>query len=464
MSRGCPNETKNQTSTLRSRSCPSQPDIALPSARPPPMRVRSLENRSFLVLVALVTLAFLWTLQGFLLPVFWAVVFAILFTPLYRWFLGAFRGREALASLATLLAVFLLLIVPLAGVGVSVTTEAAGLYERVASGELNVNERIQDVEAMLPRLTRRAARLGIDLDKVRTAAEGSALTVSRGLAAGLLALGQSALSLVLLLAVTFYTLFFFLKDGDALVATLVRALPLGNPREWMILARFAAVTRATVKGSFLVALVQGTIGAVAFAVLGLGSPVLWGVLMAIMSLLPAVGAAIVWAPAALFLVATGDVTKGLILVGVGVGLIGVVDNALRPILVGRDAGMPDYLILLSTLGGIAAFGISGLVIGPVIAGLFLSVWEIFAAEFGGDDPDDPEAEVGVPSVRADTEPEPARVAGEVRDAEASVARADAARDADDDAAGDDAGGSAGRSTAPSEAPGPGTPGSGAPGA
>lgn len=387
------------------------------------MHIRSLENRSFLLLVVLVTLAFLWVIQGFLLPVFWAVVFAILFAPLDRKLRHAFRGRSALAALATLLVIFLLIIVPLVAIGFAVTNEAVGLYTRVSSGEVNINEQIQQVEAMLPQLSRRAAELGIDLDKVRDGAEAGALSISRTLASRLLALGSFALTFTLLLVVTFYTLFFFLKDGDDLVARLIRALPLGDPREKLILSRFASVTRATVKGSFIVALVQGCIGGVAFYFLGLGSPVLWGVIMALMSLVPAVGAAAVWVPAAVYLMVSGDVTKGLILVGVGAGIIGVVDNALRPILVGRDAGMPDYVILLSTLGGIAAFGISGLVIGPVVAGLFLSVWEIFAAEFGGLDADDPNAQVGETSAIRDDgtigEPEPAETDKKLAEARAS---------------------------------------------
>lgn len=357
------------------------------------MRVRSLENRSFLYLVLLVTLAFLWTLQGFLLPIFWAIVLAILFAPLHVRLERTFRGHSVVASLLTLLAIFLLLVVPVVLIGVAVTSEAGDLYKRVESGELNVTAQIQQAEAMLPRLTRQAREFGVDIDRVREGAGAAAVAVSRNLASRLLAIGQGALTFLLLLVVTFYTLFFFLKDGDRLVDRLVRALPLGDARERRLLTKFAAVTRATVKGTFVVAIVQGVIGGVTFALLGLGSPVLWGVMMGLMSLLPAIGAAIVWAPAAAFLFLSGEVVNGFILVGVGAGIIGLVDNALRPVLVGHDSGIPDYVILLSTLGGIAAFGISGLVVGPVVAGLFLTVWEIFSEEFGSREAVRPEAEL-----------------------------------------------------------------------
>jgi predicted PurR-regulated permease PerM len=371
------------------------------------MRVKSLENRAFLLVVALVTLAFLWTLHGFLLPVFWAVVLTILFSPVYRRIERTLGGRKALASLLTLLAIFLLIVVPITLIGIAVTSEAVGVYQRVASGEIDVQGQIAQVEAMLPRLTRQAAALGVDLDRVREGAGTAALSVSRNLASRLLTAGQGVFTFMLLLVVTFYTLFFFLKDRHKLMDGIVRALPLGDDRERRIFRRFASVTRATVKGTFIVAIVQGALGGAAFALLGLGSPVLWGVVMALMSLVPAVGAAIVWIPAAAFLFATGEVVNGAIMVGVGGGVISMVDNFLRPVLVGQDAGMPDYLILLSTLGGIAAFGISGLVIGPVVAGLFLTVWEIFAEEFGSRDARRPQAEMEKADPATDTPPGPA---------------------------------------------------------
>ncbi|MEO0557888.1 MAG: AI-2E family transporter [Bacteroidota bacterium] len=346
------------------------------------MQVRSLENRAFLLLLALVTIAFAWTIKGFLLPVFWAIVLSVLFTPMYRRIRRWMRGYGTPASLVTLLVVFLAVVVPLIGLGAAVTGEAVDVYQQVRTGQIDLTEPIQTVEDLLPRVNRRADELGIDFDGLRENITSGAVTASQTVASSLLSFGQQALEFTLLLAVTFYVLFFFIRDGDALVAALIRALPLGDPRERRLFSRFANVTRATIKGTFVVAAVQGTLGGIAFAALGLGAPILWGMMMGICSLIPAVGSAIVWGPAAIYLLLVGSWGKALILVIFGAGVIGVVDNALRPILVGRDAGMPDYLILLSTLGGLAAFGVSGLVIGPVVAGFFLTVWEIFAEEFG----------------------------------------------------------------------------------
>ncbi len=360
----------------------------IPAPHAPTVTLHSLENRSFLLLVALVTFVFAWTVGVFLLPVFWAVVLAVLFTPLFEWYRKRLRGRATVASLLTLLTVLVAVVGPLVTLGALVTQEAIGVYQKVARGEIDLTQPVATVERWLPQLSQRAEELGVDFDALRENVASSALAVSQGVVTRLLGVGQQAVEFTLLLAVTFYVLFFFVRDGARLRALLIRALPLGDPREERLFTKFAAVTRATVKGTFAIAAIQGAIGGLAFAILGLGSPVLWGVLMGVCSLIPAVGSALVWGPAALYLVLTGAWVKGIILVGVGVGLIGTIDNAVRPVLVGRDAGMPDYMILLSTLGGLATFGFSGLVMGPVVGGLFMTVWEIFTEEFGPADDDE----------------------------------------------------------------------------
>ena len=167
-----------------------------------------------------------------------------------------------------------------------------------------------------------------------------------------------------------YLLFFILRDGNTIMQHVHRAMPLRDDQERQLFNKFAEVSRATVKGTLVIALVQGFLGGFIFALLGIQGAVFWGVVMAILSLLPAVGTGLVWGPTAIFLLATGDWGKGLILVTYGVLVIGLVDNLLRPILVGRDTKMPDYLVLFSTLGGLSLVGITGLVLGPVIAAVF----------------------------------------------------------------------------------------------
>ena len=176
-----------------------------------------------------------------------------------------------------------------------------------------------------------------------------------------------------------YLLFFLLRDSDSLLSQLRAAIPLRPDRQAALAEKFTVVIRATVKGNIVVAIVQGALGGLIFWLLDIHGPVMWAVVMAVLSLLPAVGAALVWAPVAIYLLATGSVWPGLALIAYGVLVIGLVDNVLRPLLVGKDTRMPDYVVLISTLGGIAIFGINGFVIGPMIAAMFIAVWGIFAS-------------------------------------------------------------------------------------
>jgi len=170
-----------------------------------------------------------------------------------------------------------------------------------------------------------------------------------------------------------------LRDGHQLVRRLREAIPLELDVKRSLATKFATVIRATVKGNIVVAMVQGALGGFIFWALDLQAPVLWGVLMAFLSLLPAVGAAVVWLPVAVYLLLTGSVVQGGVLIAFGVLVIGLVDNVLRPILVGKDTKMPDYVVLLSTLGGISLFGLNGFVIGPVIAAMFMAAWDLLVS-------------------------------------------------------------------------------------
>lgn len=381
------------------------------------MRIRTVENASFIGLVVLVTLGFVLMVWRFVEPILWAAILAILFAPVYRRIHARLGGRGALASTLTLVLVVLLVVLPLIGIGAAVTNEAVLLYDRVATGEVDVTAPIRTMEAWLPRASQLFERFDVDFEGVREAISNAAVTASRYVATQALALGQSALQVVVLFVLTLYLLFFFLRDGERLIDSFVRALPLGDVRERRLMARFAEVSRATIKGTLVVAVVQGALGGLAFWVLGLSAPVLWGVVMAILSMLPAVGSFLVWGPAAIYLFATGSVVKAIVLVVLGALLIGTIDNVLRPILVGRDTQLPDYLILLSTLGGLAAFGLSGFVLGPIVAGLFVTVWDMFVEEFEAlDDPGMP-PDVRPPEGGVRVDEAPAAMLGEGRPSE-----------------------------------------------
>jgi predicted PurR-regulated permease PerM len=339
-----------------------------------------MQNVLFLMLVALTTLAFFALIRDFLMPVFWAAVLATVFHPLQARYVAAVGGRRALAAVLTMLTITVLVVAPLVLVGLAMSREAIMLHEKVESDQIDLRAPFRFVRRVAPLLTDYLERFGVDLDSLSGRLSNAAVAVSQFLAFRVLAIGQNVIRVMALFFLMLYILFFFLRDGPRLVNVLVRALPLGNRRERRLLAKFAEVSRATIKGTLVVGLVQGTLGGLLFWSVGIPAPIFWGAIMTAFALLPAVGVGLVWGPAAIILLALGEIVKGVVVIGVGTFVIGVIDNVLRPILVGRDTQMPDYLVLLATLGGLSVFGISGFVIGPVIAAFFLAVWEMFAQE------------------------------------------------------------------------------------
>lgn len=361
------------------------------------MTKQSLERISFFILLTLVSIAFLGLLRGFMVSLFWAVAFAILFLPLAQRLRGPLGNREALVPVVTVLIVMLAVVIPLIAIGFAVTSEVARLLVEVEAGKIEFDKPVEWVRTNLPQLYLVAEKYGLDPDGIRESLSSAALASGQWVASNAVRAGQGTLNFTLSLFLMIYLLFFFLRDGQAIIERLVQVLPLGDERERQLFARFAQVVRATVKGTFIIGAVQGMIGGITFALLGIQGAVLWGVLMALLSLLPAIGAALVWLPAAIMLLADGQYLDGGTLIAVGVLVIGLADNLLRPILVGRDTRLPDYLILLATLGGLGSFGVSGLIIGPLIAALFITVWEMFEASFGS-----PVAPVAVQEGPSDT--------------------------------------------------------------
>jgi predicted PurR-regulated permease PerM len=345
------------------------------------MRLRTLESRFFLALVIATTIFFVWVVRGFLIPVFWAAVFATLFRPVFLRTLELGDGRRGLAASVATLAVILIVLIPSGLLVAAVAQQAFGLYARVADGSLDLQAPIALVERWVPPLTEVLARYGIGVEQIRASVESGVVSATQYIGGQALALGQNALRTAILFGLMLYLLFFFFRDGDRIIEGIIRAMPMGDERERRLLTRFAEVSRATVKGTVIVAAVQGTLGGLMFALVGLEAAVLWGVAMGILSLLPAVGPALVWIPAAIVLFATNAIWGGIIVIVGGALVIGLVDNLLRPILVGRGAKLPDYMVLLATLGGITVFGIAGFVAGPVIAALFLVMWDMFADEY-----------------------------------------------------------------------------------
>ncbi|MFD0666803.1 AI-2E family transporter [Ramlibacter sp. MAHUQ-53] len=350
-------------------------------SRPDPHSPPSLEHRNLAWLAMALSAGFVlivWPLFG---AVLWAVFIAIVFDPLHRRVEQQVGGRSPnLAAFLTLTLVVLIVILPLIMVATAVVQETADVVQRVRSGQIDFAGQIQALFDALPAWVRSIMdRFGL-FNLAALQRQLSTLLAGSGqfITTHLVGLGQGTLDFVVALFVMLYVLYFLLRDGRQLAARIVRTAPLEDDHVRQLMAQFVTVVRATVKGNLLIALVQGLLGGVAFAFLGLPGALLWGTLMALLSLLPAVGAAMVWGPVAAWFVFNGQVLSALGLTLWGVLVIGLVDNFLRPILVGKDTRMPDYLVLVATLGGIAVFGINGFVIGPVIAAMFLVAWNLLS--------------------------------------------------------------------------------------
>lgn len=331
----------------------------------------------FIGLLSAASIAFFVLLVGFWQPIFWAAVIGILFRPVETRLTARLGGRTSLAAVLTVILIFFTVIVPAMVLASAVTVEAAGVYTRIQSGELDIGAVVRWVQKLLPQAGEWAARIGLDLNDLSQKLSAAAVEGSKFIASLALSAGQNVASFLVKFFLMLYLLFFILRDGDVILQHLHRAIPMPYEQERRLFSKFAQVSRATIKGTFVVGLVQGLLGGVIFAILGIKGAVFWGAVMVLLSVLPAIGPGLVWGPAAIFLFVAGDWIDGVILLAYGVLVIGLVDNLLRPMLVGRDTKMPDYLILFSTLGGLTLVGITGFVLGPVIAALFLVVWQMY---------------------------------------------------------------------------------------
>ena len=335
--------------------------------------------RAFLlILVAFATIAFLWLVTPFSGAILWAVIAAILFEPLNRRLLAAMPRRRNTAALATLLVIVGVVLVPAMLLSAALLREATGFYGRLRSGGIDFDHLFFNIQAHLPEWGRAwLADIGLDdMSGLRTKLSQGFTSSFQFMASQVLSIGQGTFGFFLALSVMLYVTFFLLRDGHEIAARIERVLPLEVGHRKILVAKFVAVIRATVKGSLVVAVLQGATGGLIFWTLGIQGALLWGVAMGVFSLFPAIGTGLIWVPVTIYLLATGAIWQGVALGACGFFVISSVDNIIRPILVGRDARMPDYIVLVATLGGFELMGFNGFVVGPVIAALFMAVWEI----------------------------------------------------------------------------------------
>lgn len=344
------------------------------------MKFQGLTKGFFILILLIVTLAFFDVLSPYYSAILWAVILAVIFYPLKTRLRQLTKDRNGVASLLTVLVICLIVFTPLTIIASSLAFELNVVYNKLRSNNAQLPVILADILQHLPHWARNfLAEQQLDsATEIQQKLSQVALKGSQYLAGSALLIGKGTFGFVVGFAIMVYLLFFLLKDGPALVKMIFDALPLSRHVKHHLLAKFAAVSRATVKGTIVVAVVQGTLGGLAFWFTGIDGSLLWGALMAFLSLIPAVGSAIVWVPAAIYFFASGMLWQGFFIVGFFVIVVGLADNILRPILIGKDTRMPDYLILISTLGGMEIYGINGFVIGPLIAALFIACWNLLS--------------------------------------------------------------------------------------
>ena len=343
-----------------------------------------LQQKTFLLLLVAISVAFLFVISPFAGAIFWAMVLAIVFDPVHAVILRKMGKHTTLAALATLLLCVVMVILPLTLIAGSLVQQGTALYSKVNAGQFNAGSYFEQIIDRLPswavKLLESAGMA--DFAALQQTISDAAAQGSKFIAGQAVAIGQNTVDFMIGLSIMLYLLFFLLRDGGMLTARICEALPMSRTNTLYLLEKFTTVIRATFRGNVIVAAAQGTLGGLLFWFMGINAALLWGVLMAFLSLLPAIGAALIWGPVALYLLITGEPGKGALMIAFGVLVIGLVDNILRPMLVGKDTRLPDYLVLISTVGGMALFGLSGFVIGPTVAALFLASWTIFIARRG----------------------------------------------------------------------------------
>lgn len=332
------------------------------------------------LLVLGISLLFLWMIREFLIALLFAGILSSMARPLYLWLTARLWHRPVLGSLATLSILLLGLIVPFALFSVIVTTQAIDLGQRA---QPFIRQQLKLAPELSASFKDTAIYRALEPHRetlLQKAGEAAQL-LAESLVGLLTQAFAGALSFLLALFVMLYAAFFFLMDGRSLLAKILYYLPLSTKDESLMMERFVSVTRATIKGTLVIGGLQGALGGLAFWLTGIEGAALWATVMAVFSVLPGIGAALVWGPAVLYLAAIGDLGKSALLLGWCSLVVGSVDNLLRPRLVGKDTQMPDLLIFLSTLGGILLFGAAGVVIGPIIGALFTTVWDLYGIAF-----------------------------------------------------------------------------------
>ena len=329
-------------------------------------------TNAYYLLLALITILFVSIIFNFAAPILWSIVVSIIFYPLYEKFL-LMTNKKSLSSILSLILILLLVIIPSIGILGLITNELIIFINSFDDYSLERYVEMIPNESLINDLL---AWTGLTITQLTEKIDDFLLTASKVFYESVSTISANVINFFISLFLFIYLTFFFLKDGEKILQSCMDAFPMKNEDESYLLNEFQKTTRATIKGTIIVALAQGFLGYITLLLLGVEGALIWGAVMALLSIIPAVGTILVWLPIALVLFANGQIMEASILIFSGIFIIGMIDNLLRPILIGKETKIPDYLILLTTIGGISIFGITGFIIGPIIASLFISIWSL----------------------------------------------------------------------------------------
>lgn len=339
------------------------------------MDFSKIRNYLFLGLLIVATVAFFYIIRPFAYPLFWAAVLANLFYPVYRRLESLLRHPNLSALIAISLAAIIILL-PFTILGTLLVKESVELYGTLNDSHGQISAAIQQINRLVRENTY-LATLKIDDSVIAGKITELGQIIVNFIFKAATDLTQNSFQFVAFFFITLYTMFFFVRDGEKILKKLMYLCPLGNRYETMLYKKFTSTTNATIKGVFLISALQGLCGGLLFAATGIRGAAIWGIIMAALSVIPVTGAFLVWLPAGIIMLILGNVTQGIIILAVGAAVISTIDNFLRPIVVGKNLQMHPLIILFSTLGGLALFGLSGFIIGPIIAALFLTFWHMY---------------------------------------------------------------------------------------
>lgn len=343
------------------------------------MDFSKVRNYLFIILLGGITLIFFWLLKPFAYPIFWAAVIAALFYPAYLAIDRLVKHRSVSAFFSVLI-ITLIIIIPLLTVTILLIKETITLYNDVAVTREGVNGTLAQVNFFLKN-NPAIKFLNIDQQFVTDNITKISAFLTNSLVNTIKSVTQNSLELLAMFIIMLYSLFFFLRDGERIIAKFMYLSPLGSNRELSLYKKFTTTASSMIRGTILIGGVQGILSGIVLAVAGINSAVIWGIVTMFASIIPGAGAALIWIPAGIYLLATEHIWQAVMVFVVGATVISTIDNFLRPLLVGKEIKMHPLLILFSTLGGIALFGISGFLIGPIFASLFITFWEMYEEYF-----------------------------------------------------------------------------------